>query len=354
MLKQHTPMIHFQYRQKGATLRATELKPKLDKFLIEHVFEKNKSKYSKYLIDEEKDALNYKVKILPKAPVSVEEIDSQHNREYSMYFGNRGGDIKKLTFCDTLEILFFSFDRALLTTIKENINSFFAITNFGTRQNKGFGSFYPKNAENDFLNELKKIKSKFLYIVYKKPDYREQLSDISIIYQLMKSGINFPNRCNSQPSYHKSFLFKYMLNKGIGNEKRFIKENFFEEHVRVKPDNLPKKYVRGLLGIVGEIEFKDPKRRGKIKYKSKIDRFKSPITFKIVENIVAIIPENIPEELYGLKFKFSHGSFKKSIKTPLKSEFDLEEFLSEFADYFNNENVKFRRAKNKKILKEGY
>lgn len=26
-LKQHTPIIHFQWDQKGATLRATELKP---------------------------------------------------------------------------------------------------------------------------------------------------------------------------------------------------------------------------------------------------------------------------------------------------------------------------------------
>ena len=34
-LRQHTPMIHFQADQPGATLRATELKPKLDKFLIE-------------------------------------------------------------------------------------------------------------------------------------------------------------------------------------------------------------------------------------------------------------------------------------------------------------------------------
>lgn len=33
-LKQHTPLIHFQHDQHGATLRASELKPKLDKFLI--------------------------------------------------------------------------------------------------------------------------------------------------------------------------------------------------------------------------------------------------------------------------------------------------------------------------------
>ena len=33
-LKQHTPIIHFQHNQHGATLRASELKPKLDKFLM--------------------------------------------------------------------------------------------------------------------------------------------------------------------------------------------------------------------------------------------------------------------------------------------------------------------------------
>ncbi|HEC99336.1 MAG TPA: hypothetical protein ENN18_03005 [Proteobacteria bacterium] len=32
-LKQHTPIIHFQHDQKGATLRATELKPKLDRYI---------------------------------------------------------------------------------------------------------------------------------------------------------------------------------------------------------------------------------------------------------------------------------------------------------------------------------
>ena len=33
-LKQHTPIIHFQHDQAGATLRATELKPKLDRFIM--------------------------------------------------------------------------------------------------------------------------------------------------------------------------------------------------------------------------------------------------------------------------------------------------------------------------------
>ena len=32
-LKQHTPLIHFQHDQDGAILRATELKPTLNKFI---------------------------------------------------------------------------------------------------------------------------------------------------------------------------------------------------------------------------------------------------------------------------------------------------------------------------------
>ncbi len=33
-LKQHTPLIHFQHDQEGATLRASEVKPKLDQFIL--------------------------------------------------------------------------------------------------------------------------------------------------------------------------------------------------------------------------------------------------------------------------------------------------------------------------------
>jgi len=37
-LCQQTPLLHFQHQQAGATLRATEVKPKLDKFLIRQAF----------------------------------------------------------------------------------------------------------------------------------------------------------------------------------------------------------------------------------------------------------------------------------------------------------------------------
>ena len=66
-LKQHTPLIHFQHDQYGATLRASEVKPKLDKFILTKLgenegYEKgcNIAKNKGWLVGKgEHDALNY-------------------------------------------------------------------------------------------------------------------------------------------------------------------------------------------------------------------------------------------------------------------------------------------------------
>lgn len=50
-LKQITPMIHFQHDESGATLRSTEVKPKLDKFLWYCIQEKNYLDDIKELVD---------------------------------------------------------------------------------------------------------------------------------------------------------------------------------------------------------------------------------------------------------------------------------------------------------------
>ena len=49
-LKQHTPIIHFQSEQAGATLRATELKPKFDRFLKQYAFNNDFETYKSFLI----------------------------------------------------------------------------------------------------------------------------------------------------------------------------------------------------------------------------------------------------------------------------------------------------------------
>ena len=71
-LKQHTPLIHFQHSEEGATLRSSEVKPKLDRFIIEKLGGGNyenvknlvKKTYTQLFIPKDGIfALDYKLKI---------------------------------------------------------------------------------------------------------------------------------------------------------------------------------------------------------------------------------------------------------------------------------------------------
>lgn len=72
LLKQQTPLIHFQYDQEGATLRASEVKPKLDRYLIRRFHDEHPGEEisDSWWINPEKDkktkkvivpALNYRI-----------------------------------------------------------------------------------------------------------------------------------------------------------------------------------------------------------------------------------------------------------------------------------------------------
>ena len=173
-LKQHTPMIHFQHYEDGATIRATELKPKLDKFLIKYAFENDFEKYKCCLIGwnnkksigdyENNKPLDYKLKI----NINQNEKKKPPAVPHKLFFGNIGlseNEKSKTVFTeDIITICFFSFSPKLIEIIKNNFVKFVAITNFGTRQNKGFGSFYLLNEETNYLNVLKENLPFFLYL----------------------------------------------------------------------------------------------------------------------------------------------------------------------------------------------
>lgn len=68
-LKQHTPIIHFQHDQDGATLRTSEVKPKLDRFIIKQMGGKDKVP-KEWVNNEEKGSLNYNLRIEANGKVS--------------------------------------------------------------------------------------------------------------------------------------------------------------------------------------------------------------------------------------------------------------------------------------------
>ncbi|MEM5777461.1 MAG: hypothetical protein QXJ06_03355 [Candidatus Aenigmatarchaeota archaeon] len=323
-LKQHTPIIHFQHYQRGATLRASELKPKLDKFLIKYFTEKDID-YKKWLIGNgEHNALNYRVKIIQGKDSNIRDgkVITVTNR-YPLFFGNMGKNyknyetIKKFVFYEgSINVIFSSFDDKLLSYIKENISNFLALENFGSRQDKGFGSFYISNLEID--KEL--FNHNFTLNVEGsscEDKFRNLFKQLDLFYKAIRSGINLKDRKGNTTIYFKSLLFLYFKQRGIQWEKKTIKQKFFLNDYNSylglcsqikkypKSDVLSynsenKKLVKDLLGLSTKEAWTYYKNRikkteaknvdGKWVKKDKnvdkdiIERFKSPIFFKIIEN----------------------------------------------------------------------
>ena len=195
-LKQHTPLIHFQHDQAGATLRATEVKPKLDQFIFEKLTKKkgfaaredfhrqlfvDKSIWKNWLVglgndlkasylkqDEKNTALahmafDYKLQFEQTAPwfheIEFPKVDRDTNQikkdrkgeverqQFPCFFGNMGEKNRR----DNLKNFSFSaasiggsiktLNTGLKQILETNLIHFFQCQNFGTRQSKGFGSF---------------------------------------------------------------------------------------------------------------------------------------------------------------------------------------------------------------------
>ncbi|PRR77936.1 hypothetical protein CLLI_20310 [Clostridium liquoris] len=149
-LKQNNPLIHFQGDQSGATIRGTEFKPKLDKFLIKNAFLGNFELYKQYLVGykvgrtkddfKDKEAFNYKIKFY-----NMKNLQSKRKQ-----------DKYKLKF-DTVQVEIFSFYKNLLDIIAKNLPEFLEKNNFGSGQSKGHNGSFCINSDNEFILDGEKF-----------------------------------------------------------------------------------------------------------------------------------------------------------------------------------------------------
>lgn len=270
-LKQHTPIIHFQHTQVGATLRATEVKPKLDRFIIEKmqltkIIQENgknkvvpKEEYKSWFINEGKQhlALDYKMRIEGSGSNSsffytsnpdsnrndlnyTNTINNAFKSKYinkTQYFGNNSNikidrienkeEVKLGIIHEELSCIIICFKDDLLKEIENNLCLFFLSQNFGTRQSKGFGCFTISelNKKSRIFDENKLLNS--FQSVYKYNseinDFNNALQKIANTYQLIRSG----QGQRAVGGYKKSILFLYFVNKTnpIRWEKRKIKQS---------------------------------------------------------------------------------------------------------------------------------
>lgn len=400
-LKQHTPIIHFQHDQDGATLRASEVKPKLDRFIIEKLggIEMIKRDNPEWLVGKH-DALDYKLNITasneltyylpyptslnsqnyPNKERNFRKFLSQHidfSFEYlspSPYFANADkikfndrSEIVNLQDSKPNEIIFallrvsdigasiITPNESLINEIKNTIDVFFLKNNFGTRQNKGFGSFSLKSVN----GHSHSISQTVLKSVFEKKSARSMRNQNEIFkfileeYNLLKSGQNRP--------YKKSELFKYFINKNIRWEKRWLKQILNSRSVQLKQkdrfnyepidyDNSRKlfyndfadtqqnnyMFIRGLLGLAENFEFATYNRgRLKIKvnhlpsvsHREKIERFKSPLFFKVIDGNVYLSLNNSYSNMEGATFEFYDGRSSLG-RLEIPRGFNLRSFIT--------------------------
>jgi hypothetical protein len=348
-LKQHTPIVHFQPDLKNSTLRASEVKPALDRFIIERSggLKKLKERSPDWFVkNSDSSALNYKMRISQ----TTEKGDIKNNPNY---FGDKS---KNLVFGkDDAECILHIHSDSLASIIKKDLlMEFFLINNFGCRKTKGSGSYtlssyymlgesnesINENENLEFIKEISKGNQSMIFNEYlqfalnekDKKDINKKIvfGVINYYWKRLKSGINYTYDNEStkslQGEYQPSFLRDYI--KGYRWEKRWLKEEFME--LPSLTENVKAKFARAMLGLPSKFSFLD---KGKLKKYSPtankialnysfdvtvkapegIDRIPAPITFKpIIKESQCFIfllfdksyeNWNIKDKRFNLKFK---------------------------------------------------
>ncbi|MBK9382167.1 MAG: hypothetical protein IPN39_12695 [Chitinophagaceae bacterium] len=368
-LKQHTPLIHFQPNQEGATLRATEVKPKLDRYLLEMVFQNDFEKAKTYFIGYTKEtekslkakyekgynAFDYKLTVYANQNSIINEPIPDR---FPCFFGNMGveniSNPKMFSFStEVIELTCKTNHRNLRDELIKEIPNFLARNNFGNRQSKGFGSFFIDEGDEKFQTPglysyfLTQPDNKQYHKISDK--YKPLFKDIEMIHKVFRSGINDIGPGQVNLFYMKPLMWEYFKQKGIAWEKRRIKEQFYsnilEEQISKREmdfsdtneaDKWPlfykgRKYniLRDLLGLSSLENWRIPYNDTITKKSKEIDRMKSPLFYKPIvlngQSRVYLDFDYIPKDFLGSEFIISKGSSEFPLK--VAEEFDIDDFF---------------------------
>ena len=347
-LVQHTPLIHFQHSEPHACLRATEVKPKLDRFLIEQLEKDDRfgdGRWKKWFVgDGSQQSFDYMMRITPNSEQvertqSIERAiaRSEHrppnanlHEIHKNYFGNMasGNNIQdtiretfkeSLFYKDGLTLTIRCFIPELLTFIDEHIRGFFMMHNFGTRQRKGFGSFTvdintQPNAPKGFDLVRKYCPNAYYCKLDDNVSADALLNAVWVLSAFLKSGFN-----RGEGNYVRGFVFRYFQREKnpLANDKAFVKQQVLHnvyneatrgEHLHPYGNNVRYRYVRGLLGTNENSRFcRAPNAHTPVydiytHSAEGIERFPSPLLFKPIGKFVFILPQKMPDEIFGSEF----------------------------------------------------
>jgi hypothetical protein len=329
-------MIHFQHDQEGATLRATDFKPKFDKYI----------RKKENLKDDE--LLRYQLKI---RALDAPDI-CEPNKKDGLFFGNLGGSAqkKKELKNNLIELKFNTyFNHSIAKKITNSFHEFLACENFGSRSNKGYGSFFDASKRReDFESFLKStVAPSSVYFWEYHFNCECQFNDIffsiKTFYMLLKSGINYPSFRRNPGTYYKSLLFLYMKNKGITWDKKAVKSHFLPRERSHKFETTTKQFVRGLFGVSEIQSWRSYRKTLKVSSTDKtIDRVPSPVMFKVFVDdrnkaYVYFYIKPLESEIFGKKFTFEMNIHKPPLKLTTPSQFDGEDYIAWVVNEINTQ-----------------
>lgn len=281
-LKQHTPLIHFQHEQAGATLRATEVKAKLDRFLVSRLFDNDFQKCKKHLIGYEPNeeraleakfkegfrALHYKLS-LPAPLTRTYQLgypkrqrgEMKWDDQFPGFFANMGEENAKnpkhFSFSESdLDCRIAGVDTELLARLKNSgqlFSEFFMRHNFGTRQSKGYGSFSLVSFDGRTIAGIPLPNAYYFEVNRAGPPNPEVgaemqrngyaaneqswlanqyglFEQIDLFYRTLRSGINLP--IPGRSFYFKSLMFFYAREQNQQWDKKTIRSFFYSQHPR--------------------------------------------------------------------------------------------------------------------------
>ena len=382
-LKQQTPIIHFQHDQTGATLRATEVKPKLDRWI--------KEQYGKPIPKAWKvgqhEALNYKLKILPDGkgeswhiPTSRKSQSGKLDSVAPMYLGDQGvkseADVEKhlVFYTGKIRVELLVPNEELRKFIDARLGNFFFLHNFGTRQNKGYGSFCAL----DDIGQPEGLTAQhpYLSIAFSsnldEKNYKRVFEVIQYYYQRLKSGVNLKDR-----HYKKAYLYYYLEEQKHNEnwEKAWIKSEVVDiDPVYPIGQKYTPKFYRALLGLGDSMQFLGYekakfKRKGHkeseyppgkktvkvtIKHKKskikEISRIKSPISFKPIKvgdrMRIYVVPTGFETWPLNEEFSFKGKEDYATIKTPA-TKIDIADLISKYNEHLNHAFPAYDYSMNK-------
>jgi len=377
-LRQHTPLLHFLHEQPGATLRGTELKPKLDRFITglfrklpdgaNMQFDGAIQMIKKAMV--EKSPAPYRLSVQP--PVGEPEffyfdsnvskrkrdsLDLEIQKQFNLskkpeivypapFFANtdkrkdgKWDEVKLgILYPGLMMIRVQTWDKRIADLLEKALPLLFCTENFGTRQSKGFGCFSERSVSEQMFEQV--AKSSFVFAAKRRLP-ASQAEVLRVIDDTYKDLRNRPPLAEGQEA--RSLLRDYFRKQDpeVEWEKETITRILIHEEGE-RPDS-DVRFVRAVLGLPGLHDYPQSPGRHKVNIREKsgaVERFRSPITFKVHGNSLYLLAHPTNQEMLGKTFQFFRGDFperdRRAFELRSPDTFNIKDFLTKNLKNWNH------------------